>query len=322
MLRCLMFFMFVGLASAAYAVDGMEGMQPSVFPPPPKKAQTAKEAKPAKEPVTTLKKVEIIPPGYSGPEGGESPSPRPSRAVRDPFEEIVADTNGTVLPEVPTSVRMSNAAVNRITCSTNVQDVIWSDEKPVKVKWVDKDVFIKFQPMERDTDGKRFYPTDPIDLYIKCGGATYTVIAVPDYMQMQTIRLISKTPENIKQNADLYAGMPFERKIVSLVRTIYTDNIPDSFTVKKYDAKFNVFKEIDLTLKKVVRIEGEGLLVKEYLVTLHDPAVGQRLELDERMFLNSEVASRAVGISAIPPILTPGSVSRLLVVEQGKEGDQ
>ena len=48
------------------------------------------------------------------------------------------------LPERTTAVIVSNRDVNRIYCTKDVEDVVWSKEKPATVKVSGANVFVKF----------------------------------------------------------------------------------------------------------------------------------------------------------------------------------
>ena len=286
--------------------DSPSAIGPIMFPVPPRKPSSKTTAK-AKDGIQT---VSII--------GAKTEDPTDAAAPKRSLEGLVFDDTGTVMPEVTTAVRFSNMDVNRITCSTDIKDVVWSQEKPVKVKWVDKEAYIKFQPLERDTDAKLFYATDPVELFVKCGGATYQIIAVPSPMPAQTIRLTSQFADKIKTNNEIYGAMPFEKKVLALLKTVYTDTIPESFTVKKYGKVIDSYKEIALTLKRIVHVEGEGLLVKEYVIELRDGGPA-KIELDEKMFLKSKLVNRPVALAIDKLTLVRGASSRLLVVELSKE---
>jgi len=305
MLKLSSLIFLVSLCSVqAFAND----MMPVDFPVPPKKP-ASKEA---------LKTVTFI--GSHAPAPAEGSQSDPTSSKR-PMDGLVFDDTGTVMPEVSTAVRLSNMDVNRITCAGEIKDIVWSQEKPVKVKWLDKEAYIKFQPLERDTDAKLFYATEPVELFVMCGGATYQIIAVPSAMPAQTIRLTSKFADKIKTNNEMYGVMPFEKKVMALLKTVYVDEIPESFSVKKFGTVIDAYREIELTLKRIVQVEGEGLLVKEYIVTLREGGP-DLFELDEKMFLKSKLVNRPVAIAIDKLKLTRGASSRILVVELSKENAQ
>ena len=90
------------------------------------------------------------------------------------------------------------------------------------------------------------------------------MIAFPQRIPSQTIRLSSGRNSKIRENRSLYAGLPFEKKVLKAIREVYTENIPDSYIISNKEKRFTSFREILLTLKRTVDIEGEGLRIKEY----------------------------------------------------------
>jgi len=74
--------------------------------------------------------------------------------------------------------------------------------------------------------------------------------------------------EKSKTTPPLYSGLPFEKMMLKAIQDVYTEQIPDSYTVLKADKRFEAYKEIRIALKRVVDVEGEGLRIKEYLVSL------------------------------------------------------
>lgn len=83
------------------------------------------------------------------------------------------------------------------------------------------------------------------------------------------------------------------------------------------DKRFSIFREIVLTLKRTVDIEGEGLRIKEYEVNLRgEPA---EFRMNEKMFLRTELAENPVAVALERHILRQGDTSRIFVVEQRAE---
>ena len=64
---------------------------------------------------------------------------RSSSTRNSPFDFV------TVLPEISQTVELSNTDVNRFICTDNIQDVVYSKEKGVVVKYSGKNAFVKFQ---------------------------------------------------------------------------------------------------------------------------------------------------------------------------------
>ena len=218
-------------------------------------------------------------------------------------------------PEVATKIRLSSSDLNRISCSSEIKDALTSTEKGVVIKITGKDAFVKFKVMKRGD--KLVYSTTPTELYVVCGDETYSMVAVPQRVPSQTIRLSSGKDRKIKDNVALYSGLPFEKMMLKAIQDVYTEQIPESYTVSKTDKRIDAYKEVRMVLKRVVDVEGEGIRIKEYLVSLKDGA--KEFKMFEKMFIRTELAGNPVAISLERLILRPGDTIRAFVVEQRGE---
>ncbi|SNB45424.1 type-F conjugative transfer system secretin TraK [Geobacter sp. DSM 9736] len=220
-----------------------------------------------------------------------------------------------VSPEVTTKIRLSSSDVNRISCSTVIRDALTSTEKGVVIKITGRDAFVKFKVTKRPD--KMVYSTTPTELYVVCGDETYSMVAVPQRIPSQTIRLSSGKIRKMKDNAALYAGLPFEKMMLKAIQDVYTEQIPDSYTVTGKDQRFDSYRELRLVLKRVVDVEGEGLRIKEYLVSLKEGT--KEFRMNEKMFIRTELVENPVAISIERHVLRPGDTTRAFVVEQRGE---
>ncbi|MBI1919718.1 MAG: type-F conjugative transfer system secretin TraK [Geobacter sp.] len=218
-------------------------------------------------------------------------------------------------PEVATKIRLSSSDLNRISCSSEIRDALTSTEKGVVIKITGKDAFVKFRVTKRGD--KLVYSTTPTELYVVCGDETYSMVAVPQRIPSQTIRLSSGKERKIKDNAALYSGLPFEKMMLKAIQDVYTEQIPDSYTVAKTDRRFDAYREIRMVLKRVVDVEGEGLRIKEYMVSPKDGV--KEFRMNEKMFLRTELAENPVAVSIERHVLRPGDTTRAFVVEQRGE---
>jgi conjugal transfer pilus assembly protein TraK len=237
-------------------------------------------------------------------------------AIEQVVEQPAAGEFPTVvLPEATTSVRLSSSDMNRISCPADIREALTSTEKGLTIKITGKDAFVKFKVIKK---GDKFtYSTTPTELYVVCGEETFSMVIFPQRIPSQTIRLTSGKDRKIKENLSLYAGLPFEKKALKAIKDVYTENIPDSYSVSKREKRFLSYKEILLTLKRTVDIEGEGLRIKEYEISLRGET--HEFKLNEKMFLKTELAENPVAVSLERHILRTGDTSRLYVVEQRAE---
>lgn len=220
-----------------------------------------------------------------------------------------------VLPEVTTGIRLSSSDINRISCPGDIREVLTSTEKGVTIKITGKDAFVKFKVTKRGE--KLSYASTPTELYVVCGDKVFSMVAFPQRVPSQTIRLTSGQEKKIKENLSLYAGLPFEKKVLKAIKEVFTENIPDSYTISKQEKRFYTFKEILLTLKRTVDIEGEGLRIKEYEASLRGET--PEFKMNEKMFLRTALVDNPIAISLERHVLRTGDSSRVYVVEQRAE---
>ena len=220
-----------------------------------------------------------------------------------------------VLPEATTSIRLSSSDMNRISCPSDIREALTSTEKGLTIKITGKDAFVKFKVTKK---GDKFsYSTTPTELYVVCGEDTFSMIAFPQRIPSQTIRLTSGKERKIKDNLSLYAGLPFEKKVLKAIKDVFTENLPDSYSISRKEKRITSFREILLTLKRTVDIEGEGLRIKEYEATLRGEV--PEFKMNEKLFLRTELAENPIAISLERHILRSGDSSRVFVVEQRAE---
>ena len=222
-----------------------------------------------------------------------------------------------VLPEVTTKVLLSNRDVNRVTCMNGpIKDIIYSKEKGITVKADWNNAFVKFLISRDPATGDMIYTKIPSEFYVVCGkeGTVYTLIAVPRDIPAQAVQLFSHKKE-IKKNLSMFEGIPFERKVLLLVKDTYRDQIPDSFTVKLLNRPLNIFRDISISLKRQINADGEGLDVKEYVLSLKPQSTKENMRLKEKFFLLPELAQNPVGIALEHMTLKKGRPARLFIVE-------
>lgn len=235
--------------------------------------------------------------------------------------KLPAEGAVTVMPEVAQPVELSSSDVNRITCQGEIKDVVYSREKGITVKFSGRDAFVKFRTGLKD--GKSTYSTTPSEIFVVCGDNVYSLIALPKRIPARSIRLSPGKTENIRKNRSLFGALPFEKKVLSAIRSLYTEEIPESFTVSTPNKRIDLFRDLDLVLARVAVVEGEGIQVKEYRGTLAD-GDKDRIELGERDFLRNEISTDPIAVSLDRLVLKKGEILRAFVVEPHREeqGDE
>lgn len=224
-----------------------------------------------------------------------------------------------ITPEVTSQVQFSNSDINRIVCPVEIKDVVYSTEKGLSVKLADNNAFVKFLVMKKE--GKDLYTTTPSEMFIACGKSIYSVIAVPRRIPSQTIQLSSGKRDAMEKNISLFGEVPFEKKIITIIKEVYTENIPDSFTEKRMNKPFRVFQDLDLVLFRVLTIDGEGLRIKEYRATIPSLAKTASVYLKEKDFLRTELCQRPVAVSIDVLNLKKGETARIFILEKAEGGE-
>ena len=233
--------------------------------------------------------------------------------------QVLTNTTVQVIQEVPTRVILSNTDINRITCPAGklVKDVIYSEEKAVNVKIEGGNAFVKFLVGKDIITGKKKGRVDPVEFYVVCGdNDVFTIISMPKKIPAQHVQLVSKQNQ-IKKNLSLFEGIPFEKRIIMMCQKVYTNDIPDSFTIRKIGKAIAVFKDIEVVLNRVIIAEGEGVWVKEYILSLKESS-SESLELAEKSFLVPELAENPVAIALESHTLKPMTPRRLFILEQNR----
>lgn len=267
----------------------------------------------------------------------ETATPRQSKASRNDdmrpqiltggFDDVPAsrDDQATIpdllqriTPEGPSQVALSSSDINRIICPVDIKDAIYSKEKGLTVRLAGQNAFIKFLVMKKD--GKDLYATTPSELYVVCGENVYTMIAVPRRIPAQTVQLSGGKAEALRKNMNLFSEVPFEKRIIAIIKSIYTDRIPDSFTIRNMDRSYPVFQGLSLVLHRLFTIDGEGLAIKEYRARIADGSKENAIILREKDFLTTDLAQRPAAVSIDTLNLKRGETSRIFVVERTEGG--
>lgn len=244
----------------------------------------------------------------SEPTPSESDHQESSIPVPSAWEGTAATV---VSPEVAAMVELSSSDINRLVCPADIKDVVYSKEKGIVVRIAGRNAFLKFSIKKEGQ--KEVYSTTPTDLYVVCGEKVFNLIAVPKRIPSKTV-MLSGQDDKTKKNIALFSGMPFEKKVLSIIRSVYTENIPESFTVRGGEKPYDFYKGLRLTLRRTVSVEGEGVILKEFVAeALED------IELEEKDFLRSELISNPVAVSIDRLKLSKGETARIIMAERVSE---
>lgn len=217
----------------------------------------------------------------------------------------------TLPPDSLVRVELSSSDVNRIVCENGeIKDVVYSKEKGLIVKASGSDAFVKFQVFQREE--KLIYDETPSELYITCGESVYSLIAAPVKTPSVTLRLADRK-NKIKETAAVFKGLVHEEKVLKFLKMAYTDDIPEVFSIEAPSEEAAVpeirFSSVDLRLRRVVKAEGEGLVLKEYMLTPRDD-----IEVREIDFMSLAERPAAIGLDST--VMKRGLEYRLFVIDQ------
>lgn len=223
-----------------------------------------------------------------------------------------------VFPEHTTKVNLSSTDVNRFVCPGPIKDVMFSQDKGIKIKISGENAFVKFQALKKGQE--ILYSKTPSEFYVVCDGDVYSMIGMPRQIPAQTVRLSSGLKKRIEKNLSLFAGLPLEKKVLKLVKQAYTGDLPESYTVRKLRKRMALFNQVWLIAKRDILVEGEGLGVREYVVSLKDGE--EQWRLSEKDFLRSALTRNPLAVAIEEPLLVPGDSTRVFIVERRNQDEQ
>jgi conjugal transfer pilus assembly protein TraK len=218
-----------------------------------------------------------------------------------------------VEPETSTPLKVSNRDVNRVHCAGAIEDVIWSNEKPMSVSPAKNgNVFVKF--LVRRQGEREVAATLPADLHVVCNGQVYTMILYPKPSDSVTIHLGRGRAESIQSVTDEWGALPLEERVKRITLAMFREETPSGFSRsptrgERRDVRF--YEGMSVQGVYELRAPGLGLSATEYRVV-----VSQATTLDERDFLLPQFGN-VVGITLDPVVLTSDArTARLIVVER------
>lgn len=221
-------------------------------------------------------------------------------------------------PDVITKIAVSNTDVNRIISPEPIKDVVYSKEKGLMVHFIGKNAFIKFV-IKRDIDGSFSYITQPAEIYVVTQDAVYTIIVSPQNVAGRTIRLSGGNLKKIQANNKMFAQLPYEKRIIKIIKSVYKNNIPYSWdVVHPQNPKPIVIKDfLFVTPLTLINIEGTGFSLKEYKVV--SP---MSMHITETDFLSKKLAKNPKAIALTGFNISKDNPVYLFIVTKGGGNEQ
>ncbi|MBI3755259.1 MAG: type-F conjugative transfer system secretin TraK [Deltaproteobacteria bacterium] len=215
----------------------------------------------------------------------------------------------SVSPDVPARVVMSASNINRVVCQGGeVKDIIYAKEQELAVKAIGENVFIRF-PLAVKAGFTA-------DIYIVCNDTLYSIIAEAENVPAVTVQLESN--KKIKGNISAFKGVPTEEKALKFIRAAYKEEFPDNFKVeevKKEDEKPQIeYNDVDVILKRRIRVEGEGVEIREYTII-------PKLDIELREIDFMPLAKRPLAIAFSQSAVVKNVKYRLFIVDSAIDMD-
>lgn len=224
----------------------------------------------------------------------------------------LAGAQVSVPSEKTTNVTVSARDVNRLVCETPVDEVFWSQEKPVDVTSEGHNVFVKFKVLRGESEP---YTSQAVDVHVVCAGEVYTLILQPRLVDSVTVHLGDRLDEQIRTTVSEWAAMPIEEKVKRFSLAVYRENFPSGFErhpLAPNDPRRNVrlYSDLQIIGQFEVVAPGTGLKATEYRLRPERP-----MAINERDFMAAEFGD-IVSITVDPLEIVPGRGARLIVIER------
>ena len=189
----------------------------------------------------------------------------------------------SVPAEQTTTVVVSSRNVNRISCASPIQDVIWSKEQPIEVTTKERNLFAKFL-IKRTGEGEHYADT-AVDLHIVCNNEIYTLILQPREVDTVTVQLGDPALQQARDTLAGWASLPLEAQIKRLTLAVYKDELPQAASRAAAQLIPNLWVDATPHDAQRIRLPGIGLAALTFELTTHSPVT-----LNEHDFLIGELS--------------------------------
>ncbi len=212
-------------------------------------------------------------------------------------------------------IEISLKDITRIVCFTDITSTVYSKEKNIEIKTEGKDAFIKNLPVETYDPatgrGALKYDAKKKEIYVICGGRTFSLLLVPRDIPATTVYL--KMDREAKEKATKYEqASDYENVMIRLINDIYKENIPDGYDIAEVNKLAANYAEADVLHKRTYT--GDTFQVYEYIVYAK-----QAVNLDEISLLELLKVKNPLAITSVDVILEPKQQTRIFVVRFNNE---
>jgi len=226
--------------------------------------------------------------------------------------KAVPISNIVVIKSPSSVVEVSLTSLNRIVCPDKLEEFAYSKEKQIKVVKSKNELFVKFLPVEiwnpQRGQPEIVYKDFPRDLFVKCGGQTFSLVLVPKKDLPPQVVYLELPYKGEKREAENFErSLPYEKLLVELIKDAYKDRIPPGYEAVIRTQPFKEFKE--LSLVEVKDYIGDRFKVRVFTITAK-----RNITLSEKLFV--PYFPNAVAIAIEKPYLQKDEMTRLFVVEK------
>lgn len=230
--------------------------------------------------------------------------------------EVISDNAFIVRPEITTIVKMSASDINRIVCTEKVEKevrVVFPKRKGVNVKVVDNNVFVEFEV--KKIGEEYVYQKTPVEFYVMCDESVYNIIAFPYKIPSVTVYLENKA-KAIKESLKKVEEMPFEKRVIEIVRDVLVGKVPMEAVYQKVDKEHNIFPLIQIKESANFVFEGEGFVVRVFQVSLKPEANLNEVDIKEKDFLRKDLTIRPIAVALNKLKLRKNEKTMLMIIEK------
>lgn len=213
------------------------------------------------------------------------------------------------------AVEVSLKDVTRIVCFTNITRTVYSKEKGIEIKTVDKNAFIKNLPKEiiEPSSGRIAieYDSRPKEVYIVCGDKTFSLLLIPKDIPANTIYLKSSYVDKEKAFSFEKSG-DYENMILKLIRSAYLEDILEGYDVEDIGKVVREYQEVRMVHKR--NYTGIMFQVQEYVLIAR-----KELNINEITLLEAVSPRNPLAVSIVSPVMRPNEQSRFFIVRLLKD---
>lgn len=213
------------------------------------------------------------------------------------------------------AVEVSMKDISRLVCFSDITRTVYSKEKGLEIKSEGKDAFIKNLPVESVDPGSGKislrYDKRPKEIYIICGGRTFSLLLIPRDIPAVTVYL--KTRHSDKEKASRYEqATDHENTMFRLIKDVYHEDLPDGYEVEEVNTLVHKYIEADVIHRRTYT--GDRFQVREFIIHAKTPVA-----LDELLLLETLKVGNPVAITLVDSSLESNQQTRVIVVRLNHE---